>query len=101
MSNLLYEVNIFKKNMAEENLDGTINYFIEEINKSNLISKRLKKVFGVLNYIEHLLILASAVTEFVSISGFASLFDIPKDISNSVVGLKMCAITRERKSVSH
>ena len=46
-----------------------------------------------LNYIEHLLSLASAVTGCVSISGFAFLVDIPILIANSAVGLKICAKT--------
>ena len=42
----------------------------------NLIKKR-KKVCATLNYIEHVLILISTVTECVSISAFASLVGIP------------------------
>ena len=46
-----------------------------------------------LNYIEHLLILASAVTGCVSISPFASSVVIPLGIRCSSVGLKFVAIT--------
>ena len=46
-----------------------------------------------LNYIEHLLILASAVTGCVSISAFASSVVIPLGIRCSSVGLKFVAIT--------
>ena len=42
--------------------DKTRNYFIEEINHNELMSKKHKMVFMALNYVEHLLILASAVT---------------------------------------
>ena len=38
-------------------------------------------------------ILTSAVTECVSISGFASLVGIPVGIASSAVGLKICAMT--------
>ena len=44
-----------------------------------------------LDYIEHLLILASVFTGFVSISVFDSLVNIPIDIASSAVGLKICA----------
>ena len=51
----------------------------------------------VLNYIEHLLILASAVTRCVSISAFASLVGIPLSITSYAVGLKISGITAEIK----
>ena len=38
------------------------NYFIEEINQNQLISKKHKKICNILNYTELLLILASAIT---------------------------------------
>ena len=41
-----------------------------------------------LNYIEHLLILAFAVTECVFVSAFPSVFGIHKGIAISVVELK-------------
>ena len=44
-----------------------------------------------LDYIEHLLILTSVFTGFVSISVFDSLVNIPIDIASSAVGLKICA----------
>ena len=52
--------------MAEENIsqeyrlkyiDETRNYLIEEINQSELMSKKHKWVCATLNYIEHFLIL--------------------------------------------
>ena len=46
-----------------------------------------------LNYIEHFLILGSAVTGCVSISAFSSLVGIPIAITSSAVGLKICVIT--------
>ena len=42
-----------------------------------------------LNYIEHLLPLASAVNGYVSNSAFASVVVIPIDIRSSAVGLKI------------
>ena len=47
-------------------IDKTRNYFIEEINQKDLMSKKHKKVCTALNYIEHLLISACTVTKCVS-----------------------------------
>ena len=63
-----------------KNIDETINYLIKEIKLNGLMSTKHKKVFTVLNYIEHLLILASTVTGCVSVSIFASLVGIPVGI---------------------
>ena len=66
------------------NRDETINYFIEETNQNELISKKhTKKDLKSLNYIDHLLILTSAVTWCVSISALASLVCIPIGIVSS------------------
>ena len=75
------------------NLDETKNYFLAEIKHNELISKKQKKIFVTSNYNEHWLILTSAATECVSISGFGFLAGIPKGITSSGVGLKFCAIT--------
>ena len=67
--------------MGEENIsqecrrkeiDESKNYFIEEIKQDELMSNTHKKACKILNYFEHLLILASRVTRCVSISAFAS-----------------------------
>ena len=55
--------------------------------------KKQKKVYTVLNYIEHLLILVFTITACVSISSFASLVGIPLGIASSAVGLKICVMT--------
>ena len=47
-----------------KNIDETRNYLIEEINQNELISNKYKEVYIVLNYIEHLLVLISAVSEW-------------------------------------
>ena len=86
--------NYFKKyEFRLKNIDETRNYFLEEIEKNILTSRKHKKVCTTLNYIEHFLILASAITGYVSISVFASLFGIPIEITSYVIGLKICAIT--------
>ena len=75
------------------NVDETRNYLIEEINRNELMSKKHKKVCTTLNYIEHFLIVASSITECISISVFASLIGIPIGITSSAKELKICAIT--------
>ena len=85
------------ENLSQEfrlkNIDETRNYLIEEINWNQLISKKHKMVCTTLNYIEHFLILGSAVTGCVSISAFSSLVGIPIVITSSAVGLEICVIT--------
>ena len=39
-----------------KNIEKTRNFLIEEISQNELMSKNHKKVYRVLNYIEHLLI---------------------------------------------
>ena len=49
------------------------------------MSRKHKKVCTTLNYIEHFIILASAVTGCISISAFASLIGILIGITSSVI----------------
>ena len=74
-----------------KNIDETVNYSIKDQNE--LMSKKHKKVCTTLNYNERFFILASAVTGCISISAFASLLGIPIGITNSTIGLKICAKT--------
>ena len=69
--------------MAEENISQelrskniyeTRNYLLHEINQNQLMSRKDKKVFTTLNYIEHFLILASTSTGFISIFQFLLWF---------------------------
>ena len=76
-----------------KNLDATRTYIIEEINRNELMSKKHKKVYTTLNYIEHFLILASTITGCVSISAFSSLVGISIGITSSAVRLKIYAVT--------
>ena len=79
------------------NIDQARKDFIEEKNQNDVMSRKAKKVCTTWGYIEHLLISASAVTECVSISVFASLAGIAIGITSSAVGLKVCAKTAENK----
>ena len=58
-----------------------------------MISKKPKKVCTALNYIEHFLTLAFAITGCVPIFPFASLVCIATEITSSVSGLQTSAIT--------
>ena len=57
-----------------------------------------QKNCATINYIEHLLILASAVTGCVSISAFFSV-GIAIGIKSLAVGLNICAITKNSKVI--
>ena len=57
------------------------------------MKEKYKKTCKYLNYVEHLLILASTVTGCVSIPAFASLPSVPFVITSSTLGIKICAIT--------
>ena len=63
-----------------------------------MISKKHTNVCTILNYIEHFLILASTITECISISAFTFLVGIPIGITSPGVGLKICAITARIKT---
>ena len=88
--------------MPEENMNQKLklkkideirNSLIQEINRNGLMSKKHKRVCRVLNYIDHSLIAISTITECVSVSAFTSLVGIPKGITSSAIGLKICVIT--------
>ena len=57
------------------------------------MSKKHKKISRVLNYIDHLLVVISTITGWVSISAFGSFVGIPIGITSSATGIKICVIT--------
>ena len=67
---------------------GINNFFIKETDRNELLSNKKKQVRTTLNYIEHFLTLAFAVTICISISSFASLIWI----ISSTIGLYICLI---------
>ena len=88
--------------MVEENInqefslkhmDKTINYFLKEIEQNKLMRRNHKKVCTTLIYIEHVLVLASAITGCISSTTFTSLIGIPIEITSSEKELNICAIT--------
>ena len=74
-------------------IDETGNYLLDDINHNDLMSKKHKKTCKYLNYIEHLLLIASTVTGCVSISAFASLVCVLVGNTSSAMGIKICTIT--------
>ena len=93
---------MIEENISQEfrlkNIYQTKNYLIEEINRNDLMSKKLQKFCVTLNHIAYLLILSSTITGCISISAFASLAGIPIGITSSAIGLKICAITEAIKN---
>ena len=80
-----------------KNINETRNYFLEEIEQNELMTRKQKMICTTLSYIEHFLILASTITEWISISAFASLIGIPIGTTSSSIGLKVCAIAAGTK----
>ena len=76
-------------------IDELIN--LDEVKHNDLMSEKHKKTCKYLNYVEHLIILVSTVTDCVSISAFASLVWVHVGITSSAVGIKICATTGEIK----
>ena len=68
-----------------QNIEETNNYFLEEIEQNELMSRKHKKVSKTLNYFEQVLILTSTITGCISISTFASLLGILVGIKNTKV----------------
>ena len=71
-------------------INEKINYFMEEIKKNELISKKHKMVCEMSNYTEYLLILPSTVTAFFSIFALTSLIGMPLGNASSAVTINLC-----------
>ena len=73
-----------KENISWEfrlkSIEGTRNFFINEIDPIELISNNNKKVCKILNYIAHFHAFVFAVPECISLSAFASLVNVPTEI---------------------
>ena len=95
------EIYNYFKNLSQEirlkNISETRNYLPEEVNQNKLMSRQHKKVCTTLNYIEHILILASTITGCISISDFAYLIGVSIGITSSAIGSKMCTIAARVK----
>ena len=75
-----------------KNINERRNYFFEEIEQNDLMSRKHKKVCTTLSYIEHFLILASTISGCISISAFVSLLGISIGITSSAIRSKICVI---------
>ena len=56
------------------------------------MSRKHKKLCTTLNYVELFLKLDFSITGCISISAFASLLDVPIEITSPAVGLKICVL---------
>ena len=83
-----------EENISQEfqNIIETRNYFLEEIEQNELMSKKLKKVCTTLNYNQQFFILASTITAYILLSDFAPLLGILIGVMSSAIGLTVCAI---------
>ena len=81
-----------RQKVRKKNIDKRRNYLSEKINQNDLMSKKHKKVYTVLNYIEHQLFSIFTVSGYVSISAFA-LAGIHIGITSSEIEIKICVIT--------
>ena len=81
-----------RQKVRKKNMDKRRNYLSEKINQNDLMSKKHKKVYTVLNCIEHQLFFIFTVSGYVSISAFA-LAGIHIGIISSVIEIKICVIT--------
>ena len=59
------------------------NYFINEINKRKLYSKKLSKYVTIFDYIDKILIVLSATSISLSIISFASTIGVPAGIASA------------------
>ena len=81
-----------RQKFRKKNIDEKRNYLSEKVIQNDLKSKKHKKVYTVLNYIEHQLILIFPVSGRVSISAFAWA-GIHIGITSSEIELTICVIT--------
>ena len=73
-------------------IDDERIYFLEEIDKNELMGRNHKIVCAALNYLKRFFILASTINGCISISTFAFLLGIPIGVTISALGLKIFAI---------
>ena len=78
-----------------KNINETRNYFFIETEENELMSRKHKKICETLNYIEHFLILTSAITGCISVSAFASLLGTPTGLTSSAIA----SVIKKYKSI--
>ena len=90
VTTIMTEEAFLKFRIKKTTTDEGRNYLLEEIEYNDLMIKKHQKTCKYLNYVEHLLILASKLTGCISISAFVSLVAVLVGITSSAVGLKAC-----------
>ena len=90
MTNMIEEASL---ELRPRKTDETRNHLSVEIKHNDLTSEKYKKTCKYVNYVEHLLILTSTITDSIASSAFNSLVCVPVGIPSSSIGLKICAIT--------
>ena len=73
-----------KSRIKTEKIYETRNCLLKEKKYNGLMSKKYKKICKYLNCIEYLLVLASAITNCIPVSAFASLICVPVGIRSSI-----------------
>ena len=81
-----------RQKFRKKNIDKRRNYLSEKINQNDLMRRKNKNGYTVLDYIEYQLTLIFTVSGCVSISAFA-LAGIHIGIASSEIELKICVIT--------
>ena len=87
----------FKEKYGRRSKNKKSEINLDEIKHNDLMSDKYKKTCKYLNYVEHLLILASKITGCLSISAFASFLCVPIGITSSAVGMNIWAVTAGTK----
>ena len=101
MTNMIEEAS---PELRSRKTDETRNHLLVEIKHNDLTSEKYKKTSKYVNYVKHLLILTSTITDSIVSSAFASLVCVPVGIPSSSIGLKICAITagiKRYKPIKH
>ena len=78
-------------------IDEIRTYLTEEINQSELVSKKHEKVCGTLHYIAHSLTIISFWNYWMRFHFCFSFFGTPMEIAIPTVGLKISAVTARIK----
>ena len=82
--NKINKTNLSKQTkFRQSEINGTENYFHQEINQRKSCSKKLNKYVTTLNYIDKILIVLSATRGGVSIISFTSIVGAPVRIARA------------------
>ena len=75
-------LNLSNQNFRRNKINEIENYFITEINKIELMSKRLNKYIASFDYFDKSLIVLSATSGSISIASFATVIGKPIGIAS-------------------